>query len=89
MVAVFLQGELSSDRFGTAVRDTVRVLGEPERLPTKADLHDEHANQAREAVLAATRGYGEDRELFEYFPAGVEWVWARIAVPSSVIAAAI
>ena len=79
MVAVFLEGELSSERFGTAVRDALRALGEPERLLTNADLHDEHANQVREAVLAVTRGYREDRELFEYFPAGVEWVWARMA----------
>jgi hypothetical protein len=79
MVAVFLRGELSSERFGAAVRDALRALGEPERLLTSPDLHDEHANHARQAVLAATRGYGEDRELFEYFPAGVEWVWARMA----------
>ncbi len=79
MVAVFLQGELPSERFGTAVRDALRALGEPERLLTNPDLHDEHANQARGAVLAATRGYGEDRELFEYFPAEVEWVWAQMA----------
>ncbi|MGH2892998.1 MAG: hypothetical protein ACRDPM_06990 [Solirubrobacteraceae bacterium] len=79
VVAVFLQGELSSERFGTAVRDALLALGEPERLLIDPDLHDEHANQVRGAVLAATRGYGEDRELFECFPAEVEWVWARIA----------
>ena len=79
MVAIFLQGELSSERFGAAVRDALLALGEPERLLTNPDLHDEHANQARGAVFAATRGYGEDRELFEYFPAEVDWVWAQIA----------
>jgi hypothetical protein len=63
MVAVFLQGELSSERFGAAVRDALRALGEPERLLTNPDLRDEHANQVREAALAVTRGYGADREL--------------------------
>ena len=79
MVAVFLRGELSSERFGAAVRDALLILGEPERLLTHPDLRDEHANRARGAVLAATRGYGEDRELFEYFPADVDWVWAQMA----------
>lgn len=79
MVAVFLQGELSSERFGAAVRDALRALGESERLLTHPDLRDGRANQARRAVLAATRGYSEDRELFEYFPAEVEWVWAQMA----------
>ncbi|MGH2872972.1 MAG: hypothetical protein ACRDL5_10995 [Solirubrobacteraceae bacterium] len=78
MVAVFLRGELCSDRFGTAVRDALLALDQPERLLTDPDLDDEQANRARRAVLAATRGYGEDRELFEYFPVGVQWVWARL-----------
>jgi len=79
MVAVFLQGELSSERFGAAVRDALVAVGEPERLLANPDLDDEHANQVRNTVLAATRGYGEDRELFEYFPAEVQWVWAQLA----------
>ncbi len=79
MVAVFLQGELSSERFGPTVRDALLALGQAERLLTNPDMYDEHANHARGAVLAATRGYSEDRELFEYFPAGVEWVWAQMA----------
>ena len=29
-------------------------------------------------MLAATRGYGEDRELFEHFPAEVNWVRAQL-----------
>lgn len=78
MVAVFLRGELSSERFGRAVRDALLSLDQPEGLLTDPDLDDERANRARAAVLSVTRGYGEDRELFEYFPADVEWVWARM-----------
>jgi hypothetical protein len=44
-----------------------------EGLLTDPDLNDEQANQARRAVLAATRGYGEDRDLFERFPVEVNW----------------
>jgi hypothetical protein len=78
MVAVFLRGELASERFGDKVRDALRTSGESERLLTDPDLGDACANEARGAVLAATRGYGEDRELFEFFPANVAWVWARV-----------
>ncbi|MGH2856355.1 MAG: transposase [Solirubrobacteraceae bacterium] len=78
MVSVFLQGELFSERFGSAVRDALRACGARERLLTDPDLHDMDANRLRGAVLAATRGYGEDRELFEHFPAEVHWAWARM-----------
>ena len=30
--------------------------------------------------LAVTRGYGEDREIFEHFPADFRWVWARLTL---------
>jgi hypothetical protein len=79
MVAVFLQGELSSHRFGPAVRDALLAGDELESLLTDPDVKDQRANQARRAVLAATRGYGEDRELFEHFPAAVKWVRAQLA----------
>jgi hypothetical protein len=79
MVAVFLQGELSSHRFGPAVRDALLADDELEWLLTDPDVNDQRANQARRAVLAATRGYGEDRELFEHFPAAVKWVRAQLA----------
>jgi hypothetical protein len=79
MVSVFLQGELSSYRFGPAVRDALLAGDELEWLLTDPDVKDQRANQARRAVLAATRGYGEDRELFEHFPAAVKWVRAQLA----------
>lgn len=79
MVASFLQGELSSERFGQVVRDQLAAMLQPEELLTRPDLADPQANMARRDVLAATRGYGEDRELFEFFPACVRWVRALLA----------
>jgi hypothetical protein len=79
MVASFLRGELSSDRFGPAIRDQLTAMGEPEELLTRPDLADPRGNEARAHVLAATRGYAEDRELFEFFPASVQWVRALLA----------
>ena len=78
MVACFLHGELNSERFGQGIRDALRVCGQPETLLTRPDVADQHANQARRALLAATRGYGEDRGIFEHFPATVRWEWARL-----------
>jgi hypothetical protein len=78
MIACFLQGELSSERFGPAIHDAMLARGQPETLVTHPNLADQHANQDRRAQLAATRGYGEDRELFEHFPAEVRWVRARL-----------
>ena len=78
MVAVFLRGELTSERFGQAVREALVALNRPEELITAPDLADQEANSARRSILAKTRGYGESRELFEFFPARVEWMWTQI-----------
>jgi hypothetical protein len=79
MIACFLRGELTSQRFGADLRSQLMTLGRPERLLTHPDLADADANAARRAVLAATRGYGEDRELFRDFPAEVSWVRAVLS----------
>ena len=81
MVAVFLSGEVSSERFGSVVRDALLACGQSERLLAEPDLNDADENQARRAVLAATRGYGEDRELFAHFPAQVRWEWIELTAP--------
>ncbi len=81
MVACFLAGEISSPRFGPAIRRELAERGESEALLTGADLTDRRQNRTRRALLAATRGYGEDRDLFDGgFPTGdVRWVWALLA----------
>ena len=76
MVATFLRGELSSERFGGDIRACLASCGQSERLLTCPNLSDAEANAARRRVLAATRGYGEDRELFIDFPAQVTWIRA-------------
>ncbi|MGH2882250.1 MAG: hypothetical protein ACRDPA_06035 [Solirubrobacteraceae bacterium] len=78
MIAIFLQGELFSPRFGPVVRDALLAHGQHEELLRDPDLTDEKANRLRRCVLAATRGYGEARELFEHFADDVGWVWARL-----------
>jgi hypothetical protein len=77
MVAHFLRGELTSDRFGSAVRDALAAAGLSEQIITHADVADEAGNRARRDVLARIRGYGQNRDLFdEGFPTTVSWNWA-------------
>lgn len=84
MVACFLLGELTSDRFGPSIREQLAATGLSEQLLTRADLTDEDANRARRDLLGATRGYGQARELFdEDFPTCVRWVRA-VLTPSEV-----
>jgi hypothetical protein len=76
MIACFLLGELTSERFGAEVRRALLAAGQPERLLTDADLADPEANRARRDLLTAVRGYGENRDVFEDFPARVRWIRA-------------
>ena len=79
MIALFLLGELTSERFGEAIGTALRAAGQTETLITAADLGDEGQNRARRAILAATRGYGENTDVFENFPARVRWIRAVLA----------
>lgn len=76
MVACFLLGELTSARFGADLRRALAAAGQAELLLTRADLADPDANRARRALLAETRGYGENRDVFEDFPDRVRWIRA-------------
>ncbi|MEU6479140.1 hypothetical protein ABZ858_20080 [Streptomyces sp. NPDC047017] len=78
MVACFLGGELSSRRSGQNLRSHLAAAGQVEQSLTHPDLSDAGANRARRALLAATRGYGENRGLFENFPAHVRWTRALL-----------
>jgi hypothetical protein len=78
MIALFLLGELTSERWGQGIRAALDAAGQAEALITAADLGDADQNRARMALLAATRGYGEDRDVFENFPARVRWVRATL-----------
>jgi len=85
MVACFLAGELSSARFSGGIRAALAAMSVSETLLTQPDLTDPMANETRRAILASTRGYGENRLLFECFPQHVEW--SRAWLPSRDLAA--
>ncbi|MEV7075736.1 hypothetical protein [Streptomyces sp. NPDC093990] len=79
MIACFLGGELSSPRFGRNLRSRLEAAGHDEQLLTRPDCSDTGANLARRALLAATRGYGENRGLFANFPTDVTWTSAVLS----------
>jgi hypothetical protein len=79
MVACFLRGELTSDRFGAGVRSALARAGLSAAALVQPDLTDESANAARRTMLGETRGFGRDRDLFDHgFPSHVEWMWAEL-----------
>jgi hypothetical protein len=79
MVACYLAGEITSERFGPAIRAQLVARDLPDEAITNADLSDETGNRHRRTILGATRGYGKDREMFTHFPDTVAWVWARLS----------
>jgi hypothetical protein len=73
MVAVFLRGELNSDRFGTAIREALARAGAPDDVVTTPDLADGSENALRRRLLTETRAYETRDGVFGRFPDAVSW----------------
>ena len=75
MVALFLRGELASERFGGPVREALAAEGVSTTLVTKPNLEDAVHNAVRLRLLDATREYTRREGLFGGFPDDVRWAW--------------
>jgi hypothetical protein len=73
MIAVFLRGELDSDRFGGAIRGALARAGTQDDVVTMPDLGDEAENAVRRLLLTETRAYGTRDGVFSGFPDDVRW----------------
>ncbi|HVZ58391.1 MAG TPA: hypothetical protein VG935_01400 [Patescibacteria group bacterium] len=73
MVAVFLQSELDSTRFGENVSTILRDMGVTESLVTSPHFNDEKENELRKKILTKHRGYSTREDLFAHFPHTVDW----------------
>jgi hypothetical protein len=73
MIAVFLRGELASDRFGGAIREALARAGAQDDVVTMPDLGDEAENAVRRLLLTETRAYGTRDGVFSGFPDDVRW----------------
>src|SRR3954449_7158854 len=73
MIAAFLKGEITSERFGGALEALLSRDGMDRRLVEEPDVTNEADNAYRRRLLGDFRGYGQNRELFEFFPDDVTW----------------
>lgn len=73
MILEFLKAEYTSARFSDELKNVLWDFGCDRGIIFSADLQDAVENRTRKRILGAYRGYGEDRELFEFFPEVLEW----------------
>lgn len=78
MVAVFLRGELGSERFAPGIREALCAAGADEKLVTDPELSSPEESAVRSRVLDATRGYEQRIGLFDGFSDDVQW--SRVAL---------
>lgn len=73
MIAEFLKAEYRSERFSERIKEIMNELSFSESVILSADLNNAAENAARKKLLGEFRGYGLNRELFERFPAEINW----------------
>jgi hypothetical protein len=75
MIALFLQHELISERFGPALRKILSDESIDERIVRDPNLLNARENAIRRRILALHRGYGtsDNRYLSEFPTTGVTW----------------
>src|SRR5690349_9521121 len=73
MIAVFLRGELDSERFGGAIKELLARHGLEDTVVRHPELADAEANAARRRLLDEHRAYERREGLFNGFPRDVAW----------------
>ena len=79
MIATFLRGEIDAARYAPTLAAILARKALSRRIIDTPDLADPLENEQRRAILGAFRGYGEDRAIFEGFPAELRWTWAVVS----------
>lgn len=78
MVAVFLKGESSSQRFQKELEQAAEKLGSEWGLIENPNVKDEKENSLRHEIFAEYRGWSKGEQLFENFPTDVSWHRAEL-----------
>lgn len=78
MVAVFLAAEITSEGYGSQIREILAGLGQSRGIVEHPDTGDAAANAVRRQILAAYRGY-PDGDVFTGMPADVRWHYAALS----------
>jgi hypothetical protein len=79
MIATFLQGELTSKRFGHKIREALQELQADERVITHPAVGDPNEDGLRRKLLQAARGYGSNESWFTGWPKTVDWYAAELS----------
>jgi hypothetical protein len=78
MIAVFLRGELASDRWSETLRGLLARDGRGDQVLTQPDLADPEENRYRSGILEDHRAWERRDGLFGGFPRDVEWFRAEL-----------
>ena len=79
MVAVFLLGEFTSERFSDAIHKELASLKLHDSVITNPNIDDVVENQARRQILSSARGYDQRTDVFGGFPRDVKWTEAELS----------
>jgi hypothetical protein len=79
MIAVFLSGELASERFGGDIHTQLKQTGKPVSIIAQPDITNQAHNAFRRQVLSATRGYEQRDGTFTGFPRDITWCRAELS----------
>lgn len=77
MIAIFLKGELNSERFDKPILNALKSYKIDRDIVDNYDLKNEEENKLRKKILADARGYN-NKLLFDGFPKDVKWVRAEL-----------
>jgi len=73
MVAIFLQAEIMSPRFGAHILHLLKKYQIDRKIVDNPNIKNVLENKLRAKLLGDFRGYKQNRELFENFPDDVRW----------------
>ena len=79
MIAIFLRGELASERFGAAIERLLARDGLADAVVRRPDLGDAGQNTTRRRLLDEHRAYERREGLFNGFPLDVAWHRASLS----------
>lgn len=79
MIAVFLRGEVDSERFRPGILAALHSRGAAVGLVVAPNTEDSRENAVRRGILDDTRGYLRREGLFQGFPEDAAWEWVALS----------
>jgi len=76
MILEFLKMEFDSERFNAKIEAVLKEMCINSDIISNGNIVCEQENVLRAEILKRFRGY-RDKEIFENFPANIEWIWTE------------